>query len=139
MAIVSFSCKKKEVTNQAAIDEEKIKTYIKDNNLNATATGSGLYYIVTVQGTGAHPAAGSTVTVAYKGYLLNGDVFDQSSGNGLTISLNSVIQGWKEGIPLFRKGGGKGKLIIPSALGYGASAKSTIPANSVLVFDVTLP
>lgn len=132
-----ISCKKEDPVDQAAIDEEIITQYIADSNLTATATGTGLYYVVDTLGTGSHPTSRSSVTVVYKGYFTSGEVFDQSSQLGATFSLNSVIQGWQEGIPLF-KSGGKGKLLIPSALGYGSREQNGIPANSVLIFDVEL-
>jgi FKBP-type peptidyl-prolyl cis-trans isomerase FkpA len=138
IALIFFSCKKKSSgTDQATIDNGIITTYISDHHLTAKATGSGLYYVVNAPGTGASVAPGSTVTVNYKGYLTNGTVFDQSTSAGLTFSLSSVIQGWQEGIPLYKKGG-SGILLIPSALGYGAQATGSIPANSVLIFDITV-
>ena len=54
-----------------------------------------------------------------------------------TFPLSNVIQGWQEGIPLFSEGG-SGVLLIPSALGYGGQAVGSIPANSVLIFEVSL-
>jgi len=53
------------------------------------------------------------------------------------FSLAGVIKGWQEGIPKIGKNG-KIKLMIPSALGYGASEFGSIPANSVLIFDIEL-
>lgn len=131
------TCGKKKAEKQAKTDEEIIQKYISDHKLNATATGTGLYYVVGTQGTGANPNINSEVTVAYTGFLVNGNIFDQSTAAGATFNLNSVISGWQEGIPYFKKGG-KGTLLIPSALGYGSQEKSTIPANSVLIFDVQL-
>lgn len=136
---ILISCKKKKTVDQAAIDNDIITNYISSHQLNAIATGSGLYYVIKTQGTGANPAANSNVTVVYKGYFTNGSVFDQSTNSGININLSSVIEGWKEGIPYFKKGGGKGILLIPSALGYGSQATASIPANSVLIFDVQLP
>ena len=131
------ACKKTSNVNQAADDEKIITQYISDNKLNATATGSGLYYVITSQGTGTQPNSGSNVTVKFKGYLTDGTVFDQTTNIGSTFGLGSVIKGWQEGIPLFKKGG-KGMLLVPSALGYGTQAQNNIPANSVLIFDVEL-
>lgn len=135
--LVLFSCKKEETVDQKAIDEGIITQYIADNNLSATATGSGLYYVMSTVGTGAQPNSSSNVTVVYKGYLTDGNVFDQSKSTGISFNLAGVIKGWQEGIPYF-KVGGKGKLLIPSALAYGANAQANIPANSVLIFDITL-
>ena len=128
------SCNK---VDYVQVDEDIIQQYISDNNLTAEPTGSGLYYVIDVPGTGAHPTLNSNVTVAYTGSLTNGSIFDQSSSNGVTFPLSGVIQGWQEGIPLFSEGG-SGILLIPSALGYGSQQVSAIPANSVLIFDVSL-
>ena len=119
------------------LDEEIILQYILDNNLNAEPTGSGLYYVVNSTGNGDFPNINSIVTVAYKGTLIDGTIFDQSSSSGATFPLSNVIQGWQEGIPLFSEGG-SGILLIPSDLGYGNQAIGNIPANSVLIFEVTL-
>ena len=130
------SCKKEEENNeQAEIDKALIEQYITDNQLSAKSTSSGLYYVITTAGGNEHPTIYSTVTVAYKGYLLNGEVFDENLV--FTSPLSSLIPGWKEGIPLIGNGG-KIKLLVPSALGYGSSEAGSIPANSVLVFDITL-
>ena len=119
------------------LDQEIILQYILDNNLNAEPTGSGLYYVVNSTGNGDVPNINSIVTVAYKGTLTDGTIFDQSSSSGATFPLSNVIQGWQEGIPLFSEGG-SGLLLIPSDLGYGNQAIGSIPANSVLIFEVTL-
>lgn len=135
---LSFSfCRKKNTATQAELDEKIITDYIASNQLNATATGSGLYYVISTQGSGVQPNSNSNVTVNYKGSLKDGTVFDQSAANGVTFNLNNVIKGWQEGIPLFKKGG-KGVLLIPSALGYGDKSVGNIPANSVLIFDIEL-
>lgn len=131
------NCKKKKTVNQAEEDEKKISQYISDNKLDAKATGTGLYYVIRTQGTGAQPNGSSNVRVFYKGYLTDGTVFDKSGANGYVTNLQEVIKGWTEGIPYFKKGG-KGMLLIPSALGYGSQAVGSIPANSVLIFDIEL-
>jgi FKBP-type peptidyl-prolyl cis-trans isomerase FkpA len=135
--LTSNACKKDDdnADELAAIDRALIEDYISDHQLNALSTSSGLYYVINKAGSADHPTAYSTVTVAYKGYLLNGEVFDENLA--FTYSLSSLIQGWREGIPLIGKGG-KIKLLVPSALGYGSQAQNGIPANSVLVFDITL-
>ena len=58
------------------IDDEIIQQYISENNLNATSTSSGLYYIIETTGNGIFPNIYSTVTVAYTGMLTDGTVFD---------------------------------------------------------------
>jgi FKBP-type peptidyl-prolyl cis-trans isomerase FkpA len=135
LGLVLGSCNKEK--RQAKKDKKEIEKYLKDKGLTAQTTASGLFYIIETPGTGTQPTLSSTVTVKYKGYLTSGYVFDESVSTGATFPLENVILGWQEGIPLFKEGG-KGKLFIPSALGYGSTAKPTIPANSVLIFDVEL-
>jgi FKBP-type peptidyl-prolyl cis-trans isomerase len=94
----------------------------------------------TKVGTGAVVKAGDTVTADYVGALADtGVVFDASADHGGAISfpLSQVIAGWSEGIPGMRVGGTR-RLLIPASLGYGSQAQTGIPANSDLVFDVTI-
>lgn len=141
LALISFlfvSClsdNDKEPTDFTAQNEKEITDYIAAKNLTATKTGTGLYYVVTEQGTGAQPTATSNVTVAYKGYYTNGNVFDQSKPEGISFGLQQVIKGWTEGIPFFKEGG-SGILLIPAHLGYGSFDYSSIPGGSVLIFDI---
>ena len=134
-----ISCSKdtKTVTDYTAKNEQEIKDYLAKNNLTAQRSTSGLYYIINEPGTGTQPTAASNVTVAYKGYFTNGNVFDQSKAEGISFGLNQVIKGWTEGIPYF-KTGGSGVLLIPSHLGYGSTNNGPIPGGSVLIFDVKL-
>lgn len=121
-----------------AQNEKEITDYLAKNNLTATRTSTGLYYIIKTEGTGKQPSALSNVTVKYKGYFTSGKVFDQSKEPPLAFSLSKVIQGWKEGIPFFKEGG-SGVLLIPSHLGYGSYDDTRgIPAGSVLIFDIEL-
>lgn len=137
LIVAVASCKPKNVISQATADDNKINTYLTNNSLSATKTGSGLYYLITTQGTGPQPTINSSIIVNYKGYLVDGTVFDQSKTGGFPTKLTNVIVGWQQGLPYFKKGG-KGKLFIPSALGYGTTAQGTIPASSVLIFDIEL-
>lgn len=105
-------------------------------------TASGLKYVELVEGTGAIPQKGQTVTVHYTGTLENGKKFDSSLDRGVPadfrIGVGAVIKGWDEAL-MSMKVGGKRKLIIPSALGYGPMGRPPdIPANSTLVFEVEL-
>ena len=94
-----------------------------------------------VVGTGAEAKPGDTVTVDYVGVLAaTGAGFDNSIDRGqpATFGLGQVIVGWQEGIPGMKEGG-KRRLYIPAAKAYGEQSPSPlIPANSDLVFDVTL-
>jgi FKBP-type peptidyl-prolyl cis-trans isomerase FkpA len=143
--LLAASCTKTETNPDfSAIDKKIIEDYVVAKNLTAQSTSSGLYYVITTPGTATHPTLNSTVTVNYNGYLANGTVFDHSvSGKPLTIPLSNVIEGWQEGLQLIGTGG-KIKLLIPSAMGYGNvnkynnAGQIVIPMNSVLVFDVEL-
>jgi FKBP-type peptidyl-prolyl cis-trans isomerase FkpA len=133
--IMLSSCKDKEQVDQAAADKQKIENYLTEKGLEAESTASGLYYIIGNAGSSQKPAINSKVAVAYKGYLLDGTVFDEAEM--IEFQLNQVIAGWQEGIRLIGEGGSI-TLLVPSALGYGNRPVGPIPANSVLVFEVTL-
>ena len=120
-----------------AQNEADITAYIADKNLNAQKSDSGLYYVINEEGTGERPTSTSNVTVAYKGYFLNGSVFDQSNANGINFGLQQVIKGWTEGITYFKEGG-SGLLLVPAHLGYGNNDFRGIPGGSVLIFEIDL-
>jgi FKBP-type peptidyl-prolyl cis-trans isomerase FkpA len=120
-------------------EQTTIKQYLAENNLEATQLPSGIWFVMTQAGSGAKPSPKATVTAHYEGRLLNGDKFDASYDRGqpFTTTLDRVIAGWREAIPTLQKGG-KGTFFIPSALAYGERGAGTIPANSILVFDIEL-
>ncbi len=125
------------IVDYTAQNDAEIQTYLADNTITAQKSSSGLYYVINRVGTGARPNSTSNVTVVYKGYLTNGNVFDESNANGITLNLQQVIKGWTEGITYFNEGG-NGKLFVPAHLGYGGTARTRIPAGSVLIFDINL-
>jgi FKBP-type peptidyl-prolyl cis-trans isomerase len=93
-----------------------------------------------VAGTGTVAGPGSTVTVQYVGALWSGKVFDASwtDQGPATFQLSGVIPGFKDAI-IGMKVGGRREIVIPPALGYGASGQPpTIPPNSTLVFVIDL-
>ena len=99
--------------------------------------------VLTLQdGTGSAVKDTDSVTVDYTGAIAStGIIFESSLDSGQPFSLSSpwsVIDGWKQSLPGM-KSGGKYRILIPSALGYGAAGSGTaIPANSDLVFDITI-
>lgn len=135
LPVFFLGCKKGD--SQAKIDDQIIQSYISSHHLNAVAEPNGLYYVETTTGSGGSPNANSTVTVTYKGYFTDGTVFDANLTGSFSIPLYETIPGWIEGIPLMKKGG-RATLLIPSALGYGASGSGSVPPNTVLIFDVYL-
>ena len=105
-----------------------------------TRTSTGLYYADREVGTGAVAQSGKTVGVYYTGWLPNGRRFDgRTTGPALSWVLGSgqVIDGFDQGVAGM-KVGGKRLLVIPPSLGYGNQPVGSIPANSILVFEVTL-
>jgi FKBP-type peptidyl-prolyl cis-trans isomerase FklB len=99
-------------------------------------TASGLQYKVITAGTGKKPTAADTVTVNYRGTLIDGAEFDSSYARGrpATFPLNGVIAGWTEGVQLMQEGG-KTQFVIPPGLAYGDKGEL---AGQVLIFDVEL-
>lgn len=109
-------------------------------NFTPIETVDELQIIDTKEGTGEVVKEGDTVTAHYTGALAkDGTIFQSShdSGQPIPFSLDSVIEGWKKGVPGMKVGGER-RLIIPAALAYGANAQGNIPANSALVFDIEL-
>ena len=108
----------------------------------SVTTASGLEYVDLVVGTGAQPGTGDPVSVHYTGWLTNGKKFDSSKDRGdpfvFPLGQGRVIKGWDEGVQGM-KVGGKRKLTIPPAMGYGArGAGGVIPPDATLVFEVEL-
>jgi FKBP-type peptidyl-prolyl cis-trans isomerase FkpA len=118
----------------AAEDDAKMTAYITANGITATKHASGLYYQIIDPGSGVTPTLSSNVKANYTGKYTNNTNFDSRVA---TFLLGEVIDGWKIGIPLIKKGG-KIKLIVPPYLAYGCYDYRGIPGNSVLVFDVEL-
>lgn len=118
------------------------KEYLEENKTRqgVQVTASGLQYEQLKPGTGSsHPIASDTVTVHYHGTLIDGTVFDSSVNRGEPASfpLNRVIKGWTEGLQLM-VAGEKMRFHIPADLAYGNRRTGSIPAGSVLIFDVEL-
>ena len=115
------------------LEENKKKEGVK-------TTASGLQYKAIKEGTGAQPKATDTVTVNYRGTLINGTEFDSSykRGEPASFPLNGVIKGWTEGLQLM-KVGSKYQFFVPPNLAYGErSVGPDIAPNSTLIFEVEL-
>ena len=100
---------------------------------------SGLQYRVLEPGTGKQPAATDTVTVHYRGTLIDGTEFDSSYSRNkpATFRADRVIDGWREALQLMQEGA-KWELFIPARLAYGDRGAGKIQPNSTLVFEVQL-
>ena len=117
------------------LKEGKSFLAVNKNKPGVKTSPSGLQYEVIVEGKGPRPAITDTVTVNYKGTLLDGTPFD--GNNGISFSLGGVIAGWTEALQLMPVGS-KYKLYVPQQLGYGMNDNGPIPGGSVLVFEVEL-
>ena len=139
---------------QGKKDEVVLQEYFKANDLKPSKTASGLYYTIDEPGKGDLIKNGDTVLVFYAGKLTDGKFFDANmeqvikDNNMLrpgpyppfkvVIGQHRVIQGWEEGLTLFRKGG-KGTLYIPSNMAYGTQGYSpTIPPEANLIFLINI-
>jgi FKBP-type peptidyl-prolyl cis-trans isomerase FklB len=101
---------------------------------------SGLQYKIIQEGKGESPKATDTVTVNYRGTLIDGTEFDSSykRGQPATFPVNGVIKGWTEALQMMKEGA-KWELYIPSDLAYGErGAGNLIGPNAVLIFEVEL-
>ena len=129
-----------DVKNQAEFEDVLINRFITANSLTGfTKLPSGIYYKVVAPGTGTEEVKlTSNVTVAYTGRLLNGTIFDSATtAKPYTSKLELLIEGWKETLPLIKKGG-KVRILVPSASAYGSIGSGSIAPNSILDFDIEL-
>lgn len=104
-------------------EKQRILAYAEAHQLdNVEEKSSGIFYQKLEAGSGDTVKAGQLVEVAYKGYYLNDEVFDESDADQpikFTVGYNDIIPGFEEGIKLMQEGE-KGRIFIPSQLAYGA-------------------
>lgn len=129
---------------QKGKDDETLKAYLQKNNITATRTAKGTYVEVVNPGDGMQVDSGKAVTVDYVGKTLEGKLFDRSyDSSGVSvhpftfvIGQGGAIEGWDDGLRAFKKGG-KGRIFIPSSLGYGQRGNGPdILPNACLMFDI---
>jgi FKBP-type peptidyl-prolyl cis-trans isomerase FkpA len=132
----SDPCKKVKKPNLTAIKKESIKLDCMDN---ITTLANGLIIEDITIGNGTEIESGNTVKMHYLGKLSTGEKFDSSYDRNepftTKIGVGQVIKGWDDGVPGM-KVGGKRKLTIPPALGYGERGIGPIPGNATLVFEI---
>jgi FKBP-type peptidyl-prolyl cis-trans isomerase len=99
---------------------------------------SGLAYRVINSGSGETPGPDDTVTVSYRGAMVDGVVFDQTKPDETrNLPVGKVIKGWQEALSLM-KVGDEWEIVVPSDLGYGNVRGPTIPSNQTLFFTMHL-
>jgi len=130
-----MQAKQKAAGEKNKADSEKfLESNKKQDGVKTTA--SGLQYKVITEGKGAKPKATDTVSVNYRGTLINGTEFDKSK-EPVTFPLEGVIPGWTEALQLMPVGS-KWQLFVPPTLAYGEQAPPMIGPNQVLIFEVEL-
>lgn len=126
--------------NQRTYDDMVIKNWLTANNLTSsyTRTPSGLYYRVKTPGTGTLPiTVNSTITANYSNFMLNGTLFAEDNTTlGATIDFPDIIVGMKEGLANYCTAGSDMSFLIPSYLAYGKTTGTSIPANTIIRFDI---
>ena len=132
----------KKMTENSSKNKKEGEEFLAKNKEKegVKTTASGLQYKVIKEGTGNTPQATSTVSVHYKGTLLDGTEFDSSykRGQPAQFAVNQVIPGWTEALQLMKEGS-KYQLFIPSNIAYGErGAGGAIQPNSTLIFEVEL-
>jgi len=153
--ILFVSCYKKDVntttcdydpcaTKAPAGEITQVESYLSGAGITtAIKHCSGMYYQITNAGADLAANTCSYVSVNYKGTLTDGTVFDQTTTAPAGLALATLIEGWKKGVPLIKKGG-KITLYIPPSLGYGSveqkdrTGTTVIPANSILIYYIEL-
>ncbi len=123
-------------------NEKAGKEFLEANKKKpgVTELPSGLQYKIIKAGTGIQPKIDDTVTVNYKGTLINGKQFDSSYDRGqpATFPISGVIKGWQEALPLMKEGA-KWEIYVPSKLAYGArGAGGDIAPGETLIFEIEL-
>ena len=131
-----------ERNNIAAINKSAGEKFLEENakKEGVVTLDSGLQYKIIKKGNGESPTINSNVKVHYHGTHIDGKVFDSSyeRGEPISLSLNQVIKGWQEAVPLM-KVGSKWQIYVPAELAYGErGAGGSIQPNETLVFDIEL-
>jgi len=140
LQIVQDYIQRRKMENALAAKKHGHEYMVANRHTQGTVeTASGLQYRILEEGHGPKPSINSMVKTHYKGKLLNGKVFDSSYKRGYPseFKVNQVIPGWTEALQMMPVGS-KWELVIPSELAYGERETGSIPAHSVLIFEVEL-
>ena len=136
------TAQQKMIQEQAAKNLAASDKFLAENGAKegVKALPSGLQYRVIKEGTGPAPKGSDTVTVNYRGTLIDGTEFDSSyrRGQSAELPVEGLIPGWTEALQLMPTGS-KWEIFIPPQLAYGErGASPVIPPNSALIFEVEL-
>ncbi len=137
--IQSYMVELKEIQKKENLNNANKFLEENKNKEGVIVIQEGLQYKVIKEGAGECPLSSSKVKTHYEGTLLDGTVFDSSykRGKPIEFKVGGVIKGWQEALKLM-KPGAKWMLYIHPDLGYGERTKQSIPANSLLIFEIEL-
>ena len=128
------------VARKEAAFADQIKT-IEKNFANFEKNTDGIYYKIKKAGSGEKTGRGKKVSVDYKGYLIDGRVFDSSEGRAplsFTTAAGQMIPGFDAMVQDMKKGESR-TIVIPPDLAYGERGyPGVIPENAYIAFDITL-
>lgn len=128
---------------QKLAEENRVKSeeFLANNRSKngIVALPSGIQYRIIEEGDGARPTMESTVKVHYRGSKANGLEFDSSFARGVPeqFTVNSVLKGWQEVLPLM-KTGSTWQIFVPPELAFGARGNPPVGPNEALIFDLKL-
>ena len=140
MSVAALLAKRKAAQAQKNVEEGRAFLAENAKRDGVVVRDSGLQYEVLIAGDGEKPELFHRVRCHYHGSNLNGEVFDSSVERGVPaeFSINRLIQGYQEALPLMSVGS-KWRLFVPPELAYKDEDKSKyITANSTLIFEVEL-
>lgn len=125
-----------------------IQDYLTKNNIKTQQTKNGVFYEIQNPGVGQQADSGKLVSINYTGYTLDGKFFDSNVDSNKQVQkhplspfefmsgVQGAIPGMLEGVTVFKEGG-KGRLFIPSVLGYGAQGSPpVIKPYQNLIFEI---
>jgi len=130
----------RDVKAQKAKEEGEKFLAVNKKKPGVTTLESGVQYKIIKAGSGAKPTLDDTVTVNYRGTLIDGSEFDSSykREKPITFPVKGVIEGWRQVLPLMSVGS-KWQVFIPAEYGYGEQgAGGKIGPNSTLIFEIEL-
>tara|TARA_B100000925_G_scaffold173106_1_gene130420 strand:+ start:1343 stop:1786 length:444 start_codon:yes stop_codon:yes gene_type:complete len=116
--------------------DKTIREWIRQQNIQYKSTDSGLYYYFENKGQGQKIKYTDSVTVQFKGTLLDSTIFEIEKAP-VTFAVNEVIIAWKE-VLLMSERNAKIKIIVPPQLGYGNHKLDKIPQNSILLYEIEI-
>lgn len=117
--------------------DKNIRNYIKKNGWQAEKSVSGLYLEILDKGKGPTIPIDARILVTYEGRLLNGQSFDKTGIEPVSLYTRTLIEGWREAL-LSMNIGDSARMIIPPNIGYKNQELGKIPKNSVLVFTIKI-